>query len=401
MRYEPFDGRDAAQGRAVTILHLTTYLQGGAGRCVVDLASAQQAAGIRVIVVTSAVGRDGYENYPEYVRELRQAGVAVYLIDSLFTRDQERHLVVAEALSRLLPPGDVSLVHAHAATPALIGLLFASRAPRPTPVVQTMHGWGHRKSPAQATRDVAVMRLLDAIITTSESSARQLIDLGLAAGMIDVIPCGLAADLPAPVSDDASTELRDARGRGMRTVLCVGSVTSNKNQRLLVEALPEIGQPALCAFVGEGDSADLEERSRELHVADRVRFFGHRPNAAAYLADTDLLVLPSRSEGQGLVVLEAFRAGVLVVASDAPALQEIVSEPDFGFVFRSDSISGLAAAVDRALAITESQRQEIAIRARRRFMRTFSIEAMHGAHLTRYGSVLANREARAALSLTA
>lgn len=383
----------------MTILHLTTYLQGGAGRCVVDLASAQHAAGMRVIVVTSASGCDGYGNYSEYVDALRQAGVAVYLIDSLFTRDQQLHLVVAEALTRLLPSGEVSLVHAHAATPALIGLLFASRTPHPTPVVQTMHGWGNRKSPAQAARDLAVMRLLDAVITTSESSARQLIDFGLTSEMIDVIPCGLAAELPTPMADDVSAEFRQAQDRGIRTLLCIGSVTSNKNQRLLVEALPSIGRPVLCGFVGEGDIADLAKRAQELRVADRVRFFGHRPNAAVYLAGADLLVLPSRSEGQGLAVLEAFRAGVLVVASDTPALQEIVREPDLGFLFRSNSAPGLAAAVDRALSLTVSQCQKIAERARRQFMRKFSIEAMNAAHFARYKAVLASREVGVGLSL--
>ena len=382
----------------MTILHLTTYLQGGAGRCVVDLASAQQAAGMRVIVVTSATDHDGYGNYPEYVAALRDSDVAVYRIESLFTRDQRLQLEVAAALSRMLPPGEVTLVHAHASNPALIGLLFASRAPRPTPVIQTMHGWGTRKSPEQAATDLAVMGVIDAVVTTSESSARQLVALGLKV-TADVIPCGLAAELPPPVSDEVSAELRRASDCGTRAVLCIGSVTANKNQRLLVEALPGIRreQPVLCAFVGEGDSDALERRAQQLQIADCVRFFGHRPNAAAYLADTDLLVLPSRSEGQGLAVLEAFRAGVVVVASDTPALQEIVGEPGLGFTFRSDSVPELTAAMHRALSLLPPERERMVERARRRFMSRFSIEAMNDAHLALYKLVLANRGVRATM----
>ena len=385
----------------MTILHLTTYLQGGAGRCVVDLASAQQSAGQRVIVVTSATNHAGYGNYPEYVAALRAAGVAVYLIDSLFTRDSRLQLEVAQALSRILPPGEVTLLHAHAANPALIGLLFASRAPRPTPVIQTMHGWGTQKSSEQAATDLGVMGLIDAVVTTSASSARQLVDLGLTA-TTDLIPCGLEAELPPPASDEVSAELRRARGCGTQVLLCIGSVTANKNQRLLVEALPELrrDRPVLSAFIGEGDSAALERRAQQLHVADCVRFFGHRSDAAAYLADADLLVLPSKSEGQGLAALEAFRAGVVAVTSDTPALREIVSEPGLGFTFGSDSVKELTHALHRALSLPALEREKIAERARRRFMRRFSIEAMNDAHLALYRSVLSDRGVRVTLPPT-
>src|SRR5688572_30966960 len=72
------------------ILHLTTFLQGGAGRAIADLACAQQAAGHRVTVVTSDTAHGEFGNYREYLDRLRAADVALHLCDSLFSREDRK-----------------------------------------------------------------------------------------------------------------------------------------------------------------------------------------------------------------------------------------------------------------------------------------------------------------------
>lgn len=383
----------------MVILHLTTYLQGGAGRCITDLALTQQRSGMRPIVVASASPEGGYQNYPEYVATLRAAGISVHLLDSLFARDSARNLSVAAALSGILPARDVSVVHAHASTPARIGCRFAADASSRPPVLQTMHGWGTRKSPEQAVADLATMGQLDAIVTTSDASSRQLAGMGLAAKRMAVIPCGLAATAPAAAADEdeVSRALHVARERGAYVLLCIGSVTRNKNQALLLDALPALlraqpEQTLFCAVIGEGvEMAKLSRRARDLQIGDCVRFYGHRANAASYLPDADLLVLPSRSEGQGLVVLEAFRAGTLVAVSDAPALTELVSGSERGVTFASDSAEALAGAIRRARALSISEREKITASARTYFRSRFTTQAMHESHEALYRSLLADR----------
>ena len=379
----------------MSVLHLVPYLQGGAGRCIADLAMTQRTHGMRPIVVTSAHDEGSCQNYPEYLAVLRSAGIPVHLVDSLFDRDLTRNLSAVGALSRLLSATDVRVVHAHAAMPARIGLLFAATAPRRMPVVQTMHGWGTRKSPEQAAADLAVMAQLDAVVTTSEASRRQLTTMGLVARRLEVIPCGLAVEPPAAADDDdeVSRVLQLARARGARILACIGSVTRNKNQQLLLDALSAVNRHQLvfCAFIGEGAGiVELSRRARDLNLAERVRFFGHRPSAASYLSSVDLLVLPSRSEGQGLVVVEAFRAGVPVVVSDVAALRELVSRPDLGLTFTSDSAEALATAIRRALALPEAERDNIIASAQRRFLSRYTTAAMCTSHVALYGAVLAD-----------
>lgn len=106
----------------------------------------------------------------------------------------------------------------------------------------------------------------------------------------------------------------------------------------------------------------------------------------------DLLVLPSRSEGQGLVVLEAFRAGVPVVVSDAPALVELVSGPDLGVTFESNSADALAAAIRRVVGLPASRRESITASARKRFLLRYTTATMHTSHEALYRDVLADRK---------
>ena len=89
----------------LTIVHLTTYLQGGAGRAITDLACAQRAAGHRVLVVSSATSAPGYGNYPHYIDRLHKADVSLILEDSLFTRDTALNLRVLDRLKTAGPSG--------------------------------------------------------------------------------------------------------------------------------------------------------------------------------------------------------------------------------------------------------------------------------------------------------
>src|SRR5262249_31018310 len=165
------------------------FLQGGAGRCIMDLALGQRQRGAAVTVVTSATGEAGYGNYPEYIEQLMAVGVRVESHDSLFKRDLALNLAVVDALRQVLPVSSIDIIHAHAAVPALAGLLVSRHAPRPVPVVQTMHGWGARKTEEQRAQDLAVMRLVDRVITTSSASRDLLVRMGLQTGHIVSIPC--------------------------------------------------------------------------------------------------------------------------------------------------------------------------------------------------------------------
>jgi glycosyltransferase involved in cell wall biosynthesis len=141
-------------------------------------------------------------------------------------------------------------------------------------------------------------------------------------------------------------------------------------------------------FVGEGGRVLVEEAARA-NVSDRVVACGYQPQASRWLPLMDLLVLPSRTEGQGLVVLEAFRAGVPVVVSDIPALARLVDEGRSGFRFEPDNAAALAHAIRAALALTAHQRDEVTRSARARFLEEFTCDRMVDRHEELYARLAA------------
>ena len=110
---------------------------------------------------------------------------------------------------------------------------------------------------------------------------------------------------------------------GMRRggALALGRLHPDKGFELLLEAIAETRGIEL-QIAGEGPSrSSLERLAARLGIADRVRFLGWRSDVPALMAQADLLVCPSLREPLGNVVIEAWAAGLPVVAtaSDGPA----------------------------------------------------------------------------------
>ena len=103
--------------------------------------------------------------------------------------------------------------------------------------------------------------------------------------------------------------------------LALGRLHPNKGFALLLEALAETRGVRL-AIAGDGPlRAALEQLAGGLGIADRVSFLGWREDVPELLANADFLVCPSLHEPLGNVVIEAWSAGLPVVAtaSDGPA----------------------------------------------------------------------------------
>jgi glycosyltransferase involved in cell wall biosynthesis len=361
------------------ILHLSTYLQGGAGRAIVDLACAQRRLGHRVTVVASETSVGEYGNYAEYLEQLRRSGVVLLLRDSLFSRDSALNLEVLDLLRQRVDVAGVDVVHAHAAIPARVGRLFAADSPRRVPVVQTQHGWGTNKTTEQSATDLAILRDVDRVITTSSATRELLAGLGVPPSSMTVIPCGLDRDDVGPPPREAERLLQPLRDRGAFVAGCIGSVTANKNQHLLVEALAMLSNlDVVAVFVGEGGEALVEAAARA-NVAGRVIACGYQPQASRWLPLMDLLVLPSQSEGQGLAVLEAFRAGVPALVSRIPALAELVQD-GCGLAFDPGSARALAGAIRTAATLSPPDRTTLTDAARSRFLKDFTSDLMVARH---------------------
>ena len=121
--------------------------------------------------------------------------------------------------------------------------------------------------------------------------------------------------------------------------LFVGRMSTQKGPDLLMEAIPgvlEHRQDAKFVFVGDGDMrAQLEHRACELGISHAVRFPGAMdPNGDLInlYKSTDVVVVPSRNEPFGIVVLEAWAAGKPVVVTQNGGPRDFVSHGQDGYL---------------------------------------------------------------------
>lgn len=142
------------------------------------------------------------------------------------------------------------------------------------------------------------------------------------------------------------------------TILCVARIDRQKNQLALVEYLARHpgARVRLAGPVTQPDyKAELEARAAALGVSDRLSFAGAlKPGSPELLAEyraADIFVLPSRHEPFGIVVLEAWAAGLPVAASDVGGLGRLcAAHPRAAAVFAPGDAAALDAAVDKAFA---------------------------------------------------
>jgi glycosyltransferase involved in cell wall biosynthesis len=384
------------------ILHLATFLQGGAGRVIADLAVAQRAAGHDVTVVASRTGVPGYGNYDAYLNRLEFEGVSLRLVDSLFARDHAANLQVVRALDEMFPAGsEPAIVHTHAAMPSLIAMIYAGGRRTSPAIVQTMHGWGVEKTAQQADMDVAVINRVDRVVVPSRHSREILTSLGVAAARVNVVPYGVAQDRVelGEIDEGAFVEMAHARHRGALIVACVGTIGARKNQALLVDAIGRLrGRLSIHGVIfGDGETAALQQRIDAARLADVIRVHGYSSAARRLAASADLLVLPSQSEGQPLSILEAFCDGTLVAVSDIPELAELVDDGRTGLRFAAGDTRALADALIRFAALSNAERRGIRARARGVYEANFTVAQMTQSYELVYGEVLrasADRPAR-------
>ncbi|MCW1381385.1 glycosyltransferase [Novosphingobium sp. KCTC 2891] len=163
---------------------------------------------------------------------------------------------------------------------------------------------------------------------------------------------------------------------GGRRFLAVGRLAAQKNFTGLVDAFARIARhDDRLTICGEGGQrAAIEARARRLGVADRVLLPGHTHPLDAPLAEADALVLSSDYEGLPSVVLEAYAAGLPVVATDCSAsMASLLGHGRFGLLVPPGDVGALATAMDRIadhpfdpeLARDEARRFTVDLAARR------------------------------------
>lgn len=139
----------------------------------------------------------------------------------------------------------------------------------------------------------------------------------------------------------------------------VGSLTSRKQPKLLINALVELHKKNIKAFIeyaGDGpESESIKEEVRRVNMADFVKLHGFLSNPESVLIKADVLVLPSLSEGISRAAMEALYLGIPCVLRDADGNSELITDGVNGAIFRDDF--DLPDAMLKAVAISRKNQK--------------------------------------------
>lgn len=128
-------------------------------------------------------------------------------------------------------------------------------------------------------------------------------------------------------------------------LLYVGQYIPRKGIDLLLRALPALPASGWhLSLIGSGPLRDvLQAQAAGLRLAERVTFHPPMPNAAVVqrIAESDVLVLPSRFDGWGAVINEALTVGTPVVCSDRCGAADLIDDTR-GTVFAAGNVDDLA-----------------------------------------------------------
>ncbi len=157
---------------------------------------------------------------------------------------------------------------------------------------------------------------------------------------------------------------------GGRVLLAMGRLHPNKDFATLLRALAQLPGDVQLALAGDGpERAALTRLVEELKLGDRVAFLGWRRDVGALLAACRILVVPSRIEPLGNVVLEGFSAGKPVVAAEAAGPRELIEDRRTGILVPighptalARALAGLLADPQRAQALGAAGRAEFLAR---------------------------------------
>jgi alpha-maltose-1-phosphate synthase len=294
------------------------------------------------------------------------------------------NLMSLDILPRLLREKDISVVHTHAlGRIGGIGRLAARL--RGAPLVVTIHGgvldlppeiknsfnepvggWEWGKIFGLLLQSRRLLGDADAIVTCNENEARLLREQYPGKRVV-VQPHGVPLDIYEPDRREPAFKAFP-QIRGKQILLSVGRIDPVKNQSWLIEQMSPVFQKfprAILVLAGavtdETYGEKLRQRIKVLGMEDRVILTGglppNDPRLIGLYQAADVLLLPSKSETFGLVILEAWATGTMVLSTRTSGACTLIEDGRNGWLFDLDQPETFHQPLAQALSNSDAARR--------------------------------------------
>ncbi|WP_295718467.1 glycosyltransferase [uncultured Halovibrio sp.] len=359
----------------------------GAEKMLLSLATEQQALGLDITILSA--GEPGCGEKPLEM-EAQRLGLPIIQ----WRMRPGINLPEARKIIRWAREQDFHVMHSHGYKFNILAGLWP-RGMRP-PLVTTLHGYVRTprfsKMWLYECADRFILRRMQAVVLVDESMKA---DLGRGmhkSGRVHVIPNGVdISDIETRAQTELALELSCFLQAHTPVILGVGRLSREKAFDRLIEAFSTLSQhhpKAGLLIVGEGRlRAELEALVRNHNLGDRVLMPGYCDNVPALMARATALVIPSRTEGLPITLLEAMTLRLPVIASSVGAMPQALESGKGGKVLREPSAGNIAIALGECLGEVEQTSHKVR-RARQKLKSDYSASAMAATYNDLYRRML-------------
>lgn len=354
------------------ILHVVESLDiGGLEHVVLALSSAQRRRGHEVRIL--CLWRRG-----ALAERAEAAGVPVECCDKRQGIDTRALRTMRSALRAFR----AEVLHTHNPMAHYYGVA-ASLGLGIRTVLNTRHGMGSGDLTARRER-LFLLALLatDHAVSVCDAARQRFVAHGvMPAAKAVVVRNGIDLVRFAPRSRESGRALRYSLGLAAEAVVfgTVGRLNEAKQQHRLLKALRSLaddGQNVALVIAGDGElRAALEAETDRLGLRPQVRLLGARTDVPELLAGMNVFVLPSRTEGYSLALVEASAAALPIVATAVGGNAEIVQDGGTGLIVPPGDDAALVRAMAE-LARDPQRREQLGAQARAWALREGSLDAM-------------------------
>jgi glycosyltransferase involved in cell wall biosynthesis len=181
---------------------------------------------------------------------------------------------------------------------------------------------------------------------------------------------------------DVIRSINDFHSQGLKVLGSVGILTKRKGIDHVIYLVAADNRLAF-VIIGEGkELQNLINLSERLNITNRCLFCGFRNNAVKYVRYFDLFIMPSKSEGFGLALIEAVQQKVPVICSDIEVFKELFNSAEVSY-FKLEDLTSLSEALKIAIE-TGSVKADLAYV---RYLNNYTASLMAGEYYKLYKNV--------------
>ncbi len=293
-------------------------------------ALAELGASVQIGIITETRAPERAETFQQRVDD---AGVTRIGLTAARRLDP----CLARSLRALIEREQFDVVHAH----GYKAVVYASLAAQPdTRLFATHHGQGGggRLVGLYVRLSLLAYRRFTRVFAVSEATRKHLISRAVPRRLVHTLHNFIS------LSDTAE---REQPPEGTTRLVYVGRLSPEKGVDILMQALAWSSSGATLTVVGDGaQRPHLERQIIHLGLEDRVEFVGFQSDISQWIGEAHAAVLPSRTEGLPMTMLEAAALGRPVLATLVGGVPEVLGFTPGSSGTRSDDAGAFAAAID-------------------------------------------------------